>query len=207
MDGAIQVDGYPDAVKIAALPPDLPADASKRLADLAAHIQDLVFASRAAARLINEGGDPPLVRDALWRSAVVAFWRCFDKTSKRSPLDPAEIYGDGLPREAHEFVRKLRNKGIAHDDRIFTSYVLGAVIGPDTEERKVIEILFHGLQAQALTSPMLVNFKLLTEEALTWADTEFQSQASQVVVRMRSMSYEQLLALPALSITPPQVLA
>lgn len=196
--GSFHIAGYPDAVKLAAITGEM----AKQLADLAAHRLDLEFSHDAAVRLRETQQDPSVVREALWRSAIISYWKCFDTTSKRRALRAGDIYEDGLPQEAFAFFKRLRNKDVAHDDRIFSSFAIGAVIGPNDADRKVAEILFIGMKAAHLDEPTLTNLGLLIEQALAWVTDRFEAVAAEKVRAMRDMPYQELLGLPDTEIAP-----
>ncbi|KHJ74171.1 hypothetical protein [Rhodococcus sp. Chr-9] len=196
--GRLYLDGYPDAVKLAAVI----GPHAKQLADLADHRRDLEFAHAAAVRLRDAPNDPDIVREALWRSAIVTYRKCFDRASKRRALRAECIYDEGVPREVFAYFKRLRDKDIAHDDRAYSAYSIGAVIGPDDGDRKVQEILYIGMRAQHLDGPMLTNLGLLIEGAHQWVVKEFERVAAEKVAEMRTMSYSDLLDLPNTEVRP-----
>src|SRR5688500_6411527 len=111
--GNVHIEGFPDAVKVVALDP-----ANTRLiCDLALHLQDLEFATGCLSG-INSNTDG-LMREALWRSAVVHFFKCFGE-GVRSRLVPEAIYqSDSEGAEVFRYFRNLRNKHFVHDENSY----------------------------------------------------------------------------------------
>ncbi|MDE1671590.1 hypothetical protein [Nocardia gipuzkoensis] len=204
VNGRFHVDGYPDAVKLAQL------DGSNRrvmqAAALASHVQDLEFAHSAVARLIQFPDDPPIVRESLWRAAIVAYWKAFDPSSKRfrRPLKPEDIYAAGLPRDNFEHFKKLRHQVVAHNDGTFDAHSVGAVIGP-SEERKVERVLLIDATILHLNEGGVNNLRLLIEHAHKWAAERLDRCCDQLADQLRTQPYESLLALPDAAITPPRI--
>lgn len=133
---------------------------------------------------------------------MVTYWKAFDPTSTRIDLKPNRIYEAGLPREAFERFKQLRNKAIAHDDGDFTTDVVGAVIGP-SEERNVERILYMHAFAVHLSDSEVTNLGLLIEHALRWVVSEFDRRADELADSLRESSYADLLALPDATIDKP----
>ena len=96
--------------------PSLPS--AKALADAALVEHDLQFVVDCCERVLADeraGCSDALVERALWRSALVAYVRCFS-TDQRGALSLADVAA--LPPEGavefHEHVRQMRNKHVAH---------------------------------------------------------------------------------------------
>lgn len=68
-----QIEGYPDAVKVI----ELVGPKARRLSDLALHKIDLDFASECLDQINDTTGNCSLLKQALWRSAIVHFMKCF----------------------------------------------------------------------------------------------------------------------------------
>src|ERR1700690_1101730 len=90
----LQIEGFPDAVKVV----KLTGPKAQRLADLSLHCSDLRFALDSL-RELNVVGLSEHVRESLWRSAMVHFYKCFGSSQSRFSLDAASIY-KGQPPEA-----------------------------------------------------------------------------------------------------------
>jgi hypothetical protein len=67
------IDGFPDAVKVLRIT----GPKSQRLADLALHRADLDFVLECLVATSRQPDEGNVVRQALWRSAIVHFIKCF----------------------------------------------------------------------------------------------------------------------------------
>jgi len=72
-DLGLHIEGFPDAVKVIRV--DGPH--AKRLADLALHESDLEFAADCVEAINHAPEEPLVLRQALWRAAIVHFMKCF----------------------------------------------------------------------------------------------------------------------------------
>lgn len=196
-DGKFHIEGNPKAVKIGSLANyGAPRQDVQFLCDLAKHRKDLDYVWHAATRLLEHPNDPEIVREALWRSAIVTLWRCFDKNSRRFPLEPKKVYDDELPRDILDYFRVLRNKDLAHDDGLTTGAELCAVIGPDEGEDKVLEVLYIQTTGVHSSPQSVSNLRRLAEHAVIWSGKEFEKRAQELVGRLRELPYAELLQLP-----------
>ena len=83
-DSSLHIEGFPDAVKIL----DIEGPLAKRLADLALHRSDLEFADGCLDAINLAPEEPYVIREALWRSAIVHFMKC----SGDSGVDVTRFY-------------------------------------------------------------------------------------------------------------------
>lgn len=75
-----QIEGFPEAVKVVRIT----GRDRQRLADLGLHKRDLDFALECLTAINQVPEQPGIVREALWRSAIVHFIKCFGKSKSRS---------------------------------------------------------------------------------------------------------------------------
>lgn len=81
------IEGFPDAVKIIRI--DGPK--ARRIADLALHRADLDFALQCLEEINRAPEQPYVLRQALWRAAVVHYVKCFGENESRFSLDPGTV--------------------------------------------------------------------------------------------------------------------
>lgn len=114
VEGGLSVDAFPDAVKVLKLAGPL----ARRLSDLTLHRHDLEFADRCLEEINKAPAEPPTVREALWRCAVVHYAKCFGHSAARFQLSREKVY-KGEPPESKlvfDYFRDLRNKHVVHDE-------------------------------------------------------------------------------------------
>jgi len=114
---------------------------AKKLADLAAIIQDFRTIMQTCLRLKNlldENSNDHILVESLWVSALIKYARCF-ATGKRFGLSK-DIYQNlqGEPLKAHQFYIDLRNKHIAHSVNPFEQMEVGFILSPVNEPGKKI---------------------------------------------------------------------
>ncbi len=82
------IEGFPEAVKVI----HIEGPRARRLADLALHRTDLEFALLCLDEVNRAPVDPYVIRQALWRSAVVHYVKCFGGSEARFGLDSKVVY-------------------------------------------------------------------------------------------------------------------
>ena len=109
-NNGLHIDGVPDAVKFI----KLSGRKARRLADLVLHRHDLEFSARCLVE-INRFSKPSdgLVQQALWRSAVLHYIKCFGNSAARGQLSAKRILkNEQLGLEIHKYFKELRDKHI-----------------------------------------------------------------------------------------------
>ena len=101
------IEGFPEAVKVLSIS----GPKVRRLADLALHKSDLDFALECLTSINEVAEKPSVLRQALWRSAIVHFVKCFGESESRFNLNPKKVYkGDTGAFEPYWYFNSLRNK-------------------------------------------------------------------------------------------------
>lgn len=92
----------------------------------------------------------PIVKDGLFKIAVVLYIKCFSPTQHggRSNIAENVIYKDipGEPIKCHDKFKDMRNKYIAHDENDFLESQLGIVL--NTDEKRICGVAYIEKQAQ-----------------------------------------------------------
>jgi hypothetical protein len=201
-ESGLRIEGFPDAVKVVTIN----GPEAKRVADLFLHKEDLEFAD-ACLDAINQMPENPVVaREALWRSAIVHFMKCFG-SSARFQLSAAKIY-KGEPPEAlmgFEYFKDLRNKHFVHDENSCAQSIPGAVLNNGTKSYKIEKVVCFAAIGATLEQGNYGNLKLLIEKARAWVVTEFDSLCERITGLLEQESYEDLLAREAITYRVPTV--
>ena len=122
VDGGFHVEGFPDAVKLIRL--DGPK--AKRLADLALHRSDLVFAMECLEGINQVPEEPWVLREAIWRSAIIHVMKCYGSNDSRFNLNVDSVLkGDLAGKEVFEFFQDLRNRHLVHDSNSYAQTLPG----------------------------------------------------------------------------------
>jgi hypothetical protein len=199
----LHVDGFPDAVKLVRLDDKK----ARRIADLALHKNDLDFAADCLAAINEAAVDPPVVRNALWSSAIVYYMKCFGDSAARFQLSAERIYKGEPPEalQAFQFFRNLRNKHVVHDENSYTQSIPGAVLNKGDKTYKIEKILCFSARAVVLEQDNYSNLKLLINKAHAWVINEFDACCAMVTQELELVPYGELLARDSVEYRAPTV--
>lgn len=201
-EAGLYIEGFPDAVKVVGIN----GREAKRLADLSLHKEDLEFAE-ACLDAINQAPEEPIVtREALWRSAIVHFLKCFGKGA-RFQLVPEKLYKGESPVAfmAFNYFKGLRNKHLVHDENSYAQSIPGAVLNNGKKNYKVEKIVCFSAIGATLEQGNYGNLKLLIQKARVWVVSEFDALCERLAADLEKESYDKLLARDALTYRVPTV--
>jgi hypothetical protein len=190
------IEGFPNAVKaisISALTPHL----SRQLADCVLHRDDLIFSRECADLLLNTTVDISVMRESLWRSAIINYCKCFDQTGKiRGVISYSKYLPTGNARTSHQFFIDLRNKHLVHDENSYVQASTGAVIAQESGDHKVERVICTRVASVTLTDENLGILYRLIDEALKWVESQFDQLCEKITAQLEDQPYETLLAQP-----------
>ncbi len=196
----LHVHGFPDAVKLL----KLSNAKAKRLADLALHKHDLDFALQCLDGINLVAEEPYALRLALWRSAIIHYFKCFGNSAARFSLDQRVIYaGEPLAIENFEFFRLLRNKNIVHDENSYTQCIPGAVLNKAGMEHKIAKILCSSFHGEVLGQDSFSNLRLLITHATEWVTRQFDEFCNKITADLESLKYEELYKMESVTYSKP----
>lgn len=196
----VQIDGIPDGTKVVGLYGPI----AKRLADLALHKVDLQFADAALDAINSVPAEPPIAREAIWRSAIVHYLKCFGKGS-RFKLSAAKIY-KAEPKEAmlaFDYFKSLRNLHLVHDVNGYSQSIPGAVINDGSKSYKVEKVVTFSAAANTLEQGNYRNLKLLIQGALKWVTAEYDMLCKRITKELEGKSYKELASMKSLTYKVP----
>lgn len=189
-ESEFRIEGAPsDAVKAVRI--DGPK--AKRLADFNLHKMDLEFAFQCL-ETINKTPEKPLVlRQALWRGAIIHFIKCFGDNRARSQLSAEKIFkADNLGMVNFNYFRDLRNKHFIHDENSYTQCIPGALLNNGNKDFKVEKIVCFGAIAETLEQNNFSNLDLLIKKARDWVDAEMERFFVDITNELEKESYNNL---------------
>jgi hypothetical protein len=184
-----QIEGIPDGYMVV----ELESKTAQRLADLALHRNDLEFALQSLESL-NPITDNLHLREALWRSSIMHYFKCFGGNASRFSLQADQILKTEGPlaSEIHDYFKSLRNKNLIHDENSYTQSLPCAVLNNGTKSYKVEEIVCTTADISTLGQSNYENLHNLISKALAWVITEFDVREKMEKTELEKMSYEQL---------------
>ena len=188
---------------------DLPS--AHVLADQASTIQDLQFVMDCCKRLLTELAKPgeerdPVVPQALWSSALVAYARCFGKGG-RSGLATEDVRNlplQGAVMKFHKWVMEERNKLTAHPANPFEGARVGAALSPPGQAEQRVEGVAIFSANRVLIDAVGVRQLggLASSEARQTAE-KAQKQQDLVLADAQQLTIDRLYKLPPLRTRPP----
>ena len=122
-----------------------------------------------------------MIRESLWRSAIVHYRKCFDHRGKiRAVISISNYLPTGFARQAHQFFIDLRNKHLIHDENSYVQASTGAVIAPETKDSEVEKVICTSITSITLNDENLGILERLIHEALKWVESRFDQLCEQI---------------------------
>lgn len=201
-ESKFHIEGFPDAVKVIAIE----GRQAKNLADLALHKNDLEFADCCLNAINFMSVELSITQEALWRSAIVHFMKCFGN-GVRYKLSASTVL-KGAPTEsfmAYEYFRALRNKHLIHDENAYAQSLPGAILNSRSKTSKIEKIVCFAVEASTLNQTNYNNLKLLIERSCSWVVAEFDNLCNALTAELEQKPYEELLQKPSLTYQVPTI--
>ncbi|WP_141684923.1 hypothetical protein [Burkholderia stabilis] len=203
--GRFEINGVPDAAAVVALQDKR----ARRLADLNLHREDLEFAAECLWRIATtpERADlDDFLKEALWRTAIVHFFKCFGDGA-RFHLTRDAVYKSEPPEAKIVFdhMKDLRNKHFVHDENSYLQCCPTAVLNDGSKQYKVEKLVCVAFRSATLDQDSFTNLRLLVTKALGWVVAAFESLADSITAELESLDYATLAAMPSPQMTVPTV--
>jgi hypothetical protein len=176
------------------------------LADQASIIQDLQFVMDCCKRLLtelakSEEDRDPIVPQALWSAALVAYARCFGK-GKRFGLSTEDVRNLPLRGEVmkyHKWVTEECGKLIMHPADPFAATKVGAALSsPDQGERRVEGIVILATSRILVDDTGVRQLGGLASELAKRTAEKAQAQQDFVLADAQQLNRDSLYKLPPL---------
>ena len=198
-DEGLRIEGFPDAIKVAGLSGVM----ANQLSHMALHRNDLMFALSCLDEINTHPNTDTqyIVRNALWRSAVVYYIKCFMGAAKRSQLSPKKLYKDRKARDVYSYFYSLRCKHICHDENAYNQVAPCAVVNPVNSPKKIAKVLTPTIYKETLDQDHFEALYRLITEAVAWVDIDFDRLCATLAAELEAMPYDSLLLLDSASVT------
>jgi hypothetical protein len=159
----------PDAVKAV----QIDGREARRLADLALHKSDLEFAIQCLDAINLTHETFWVIREALWRSAIIHFIKCFGNSRARSQLSADKIFkGDTVGIDVFGYFLNLRNKHFIHDENSYAQSIPGALLNKGDKKFKIEKIVCFSAIAETLEQNNYDNLVLLIQKSKVSVENE-----------------------------------
>jgi hypothetical protein len=172
----------------------------RRVADMTLHVQDLSFARRSLAA-IEQGTEDEHIRQALWHSAIVHFFKCFQSSDSRPcKLNAEAVFKDHPPwaMANYRYFDGLRNKHIVHDENSFSQCLVAALVNDGGKAYKIEKVVTLMIHTVSLTSEMLINMRMMTDTVLDYVEKQCDMLTEKISAELEERTLDELRALPAL---------
>jgi hypothetical protein len=188
---------------------DLPS--AHVLADQASTIQDLQFVMDCCKRLLTELAKPgeerdPVVPQALWSSALVAYARCFGKGG-RSGLATEDVRNlplQGAVMKFHKWVIEERNKLTVHPANPFEGAKVGVALSPPGRaEQRVEGVAIFSANRVLIDAIGVRQLGGLASELAKQTAEKATEQQDLVLADAQQLNIDRLYRLPPLRMGPP----
>jgi hypothetical protein len=181
------------------------------LADQIATIQDLQFVMDCCKRLLSELAEPeeqrdPVVPQALWSAALVAYDRCFAKGTRYglTPDDVRALPLQGQVMKFHTWVMAERAKIAAHPANPFAVARAGAVLSPPGQpERRVEGVTVLSARHVLVDGTGVRQLGALASELARRLAGKAREQQDTVLAEAQKADLDGLYKLPPLPAGPP----
>jgi hypothetical protein len=199
-DGAFVIGTEPEGGKAVLLT----NQKAQRLADYGLHQADLEFAYQAIAKIMSKEVTDPFLVEALWRTSVIHFMKCFGK-DVRSTLSEKAIYKTESPIAmiAFEYFKNLRHMHFAHDANPFAQSIPYAVLTDGKQEQKVHSVECFAAFAVTSSNENIMNLNLLIVGALKHVNNAFDELSANIRRELELLDYAELSAMPDVSYRAP----
>jgi hypothetical protein len=199
-DQGFHIQGFPDAAKVV----QLDGPKAKRLSDLALHRADLAF-TRECLEGINLVPETPYVlREGLWRAAIVHFMKCFGSSESRFSLTAKQVYkGDAGAMVAFEYFKALRDMHLVHDANSYAQCLPGAILNMKESSHKVAKIVCTSFIGATLVQDNYGNLHRLVTCAQEWVVEQFDKLCDILTTELEVLPYDDLFSRAAVTYRVP----
>lgn len=201
-EGRINIQGINDAVHLKKLPEKL----GRTLSDYSLHQNDLLFAKHNLDAINKEEIlYDDYLRQALWRSAIVHYVKCFTPSKARGQLSFDRVYRNAPDeaRIAYDYIKELRDKTIAHDQNSYAQSIPCAALNAGNKSYKVEKILFINFQADSLNNENYSNLYLLISQALDFVNSELDNMFIRATEMVEMLKFDEIMKFEDVNYTSP----
>lgn len=186
----VRIEGFPEAVTAIRLE----GPKAKRLFDLLLHRLDLLLAMDCLQGINKiDAGERSLMREGLWRSAVVHTMKCYAGHDSRFSLHENHVLkGDSDGKEVFAYFQRLRNNHLIHDTNAYSQAIPCAILNKETADHRIAKIACLGVSCVTLDQVGFSNLDLLIKRSIEWVEQQIDSLCEHLTSDLESLSYDEL---------------
>lgn len=201
-DESLQLEGIPNAVKAVAVRGPL----AKRLAHLGQHEGDISFVIECLKLIEITPENPYVLREALWRSAIITYAKCFGISKARFQLSAEKLFKNAPAQLVfHRQILALRNKHFIHDENPYGQCLVGAAVNDGSGPKKIEQILCLNISAISLKPEHYSSFCLLINTIQPWLNSEINSMYGKIADELEKEPIGDLLARDMMTFHAPSL--
>lgn len=197
-----RIKGFPDGIKVIRVEGKF----AKKMADLSLHRSDLNFARDCLTEINNVTNSSNVLRQSLWRSAIIFYMKCFGNNKSRSNLNAKRIYsGDKFALNIFKYFKSLRNKHLVHDENAYSQALPGAILNQGDKLNKIEKVVCPTFNANTLSQTDYGNLNLLIQDALKFVENQYDITCEIITKNLEAKSYKELISIPYVKYSAPAV--
>jgi hypothetical protein len=194
------IEGFSDSVKVISI---CGKDAEK-LSDFWLHRFDIRSAKECLEAINHTSENPRILREALWRSAVVFYFKCFGFNQSRKRLLYKEVYKDN--RQAQTIfigLKSLRDKYLVHDENAYSQSFPGAILNKGNKSYKIDRVSCIAFLIETLNQENWNNLLMLTRLALKYIEEQLDKTCEILTKELETKTYDELIKMKPISWMAP----
>ncbi|OGE31026.1 hypothetical protein A2631_05080 [Candidatus Daviesbacteria bacterium RIFCSPHIGHO2_01_FULL_44_29] len=185
------IEGFPDGVKVIRVK----GRKAQRFSDLVLHKRDLDFADECLNCINQATNAQELINEALWRSAIIFYIKCFGNNASRSQLSERVIYkNDPKAVKVFNYFSNLRNKYIVHDENSYSQSLPGAILNKGDKSYKIEKIICFSALLETLTKKNINKLHLLIKTAQLYVASQNDKICEILTIELEASPYNKLLS-------------
>ena len=197
---SFHIEGFPDAVKVISID----GVHAKLLSDLWLHRHDMRFGKDCLETINKTPDSSKIAREALWRTAIILFFKCFGHSASRHKLLFKDVYGsDEKAKIVFSDMKSLRDKYLVHDDNAYSQSLPGAILNKGNKPFKVDEVACIAFLVESLNQENWNNLYTLVNKALKYIEENLDHTCNIIKKGLEEKPYDELLRLKSITWTTP----
>jgi len=151
----------------------------------------------------DDDDEQKIIQQALWSSALVFFFKCFSSGTRKYILDE-KIFASlpGEPIKFYEYLKKIRDKHIAHSASTLEQTIVGPILDPLHKKRT--GFIHYTVKHVMPSDENIRDFQKLVRLAIEEVAEEIKSAEQVVDLELDQFSYEEMLKWKDLEYIDPE---
>ena len=194
------IEGFPDGIKVISIE----GSRAEKLSDLWLHRFDLRSTIDCLEAINHTSENPRILREALWRTAIVFFFKCFSWSRSREKLLKEEVYeADRQFLSILKNLKDLRDRYLVHDENAYSQSFPGAILNRGNKTYKIEKVCCIAFLIETSTKENLNDLHLLTQRALKYVEEKLDKVCVSLTKDLEAKPYDVLFKMRSVKWTTP----